>query len=110
MTSPDSRRDEGYNGGLRKRRKDARIMKWLKVYGLPKLPLFLARLALRLGLPGPTWYKWKAASAGCGGIPDETIRAAADLGYHGQKVGKLAMTRLRATQGRDLPQSLKVQT
>jgi hypothetical protein len=32
-------------------------MKWLKVYGLPKLPLFLARWAMKLGLPGPTWYK-----------------------------------------------------
>ena len=29
-------------------------MKWLKVYGLPKLPLFLARWAMKLGLPGPT--------------------------------------------------------
>ena len=26
-------------------------MKWLQVYGLPKLPLFLARWAMRLGLP-----------------------------------------------------------
>jgi len=56
-------------------------MKWLKVYGLPKLPLFLARLAMRFGLPGPTWYKWKAASAGTGVILDEMIRAADDLGY-----------------------------
>src|SRR5919112_422609 len=69
-------------------------MKWLKVYGLPKLPLFLARWAMKLGLPGPTWYKWKAASAGTGVILDEMIRAADDLGYDGQKVGKLAMTRI----------------
>src|SRR3712207_9546112 len=110
MTSPDSRRDEGYNGGLRKRRKDARIMKWLKVYGLPKLPLFLARLALRLGLPGPTWYKWKAASAGTGIILDELFRAADDLGSDGQKVGKLAMTRIGEKQGPDLREQLEVKT
>ena len=30
------------------------LMKWLKVYGLPRLPLFLARWAMKLGLPGPT--------------------------------------------------------
>jgi hypothetical protein len=59
-------------------------MKWLRVYGLPKLPLFLARLAMRIGLPGPTWYKWKAASAGTGVILDEMIRAADDLGYDGR--------------------------
>src|SRR5215218_8180849 len=70
------------------------IIKWLKVYGLPKLPLFLARWAMKLGLPGPTWYKWKAASAGTGVILDEMIRAADDLGYDGQKIGKLAMSRI----------------
>ena len=85
-------------------------MKWLKVYGLPKLPLFLARLALRLGLPGPTWYKWKAASAGTGVILDEMIRAADDLGYDGQKIGKLAMTRIGEKQGRDLREQLEVKT
>jgi hypothetical protein len=41
---------------------------------------------MRLGLPGPTWYKWKAASAGTGVILDEMIRAADDLGYDGQEV------------------------
>src|SRR5919112_1518659 len=65
-------------------------MKWLKVYGLPKLPLFLARWAMKLGLPGPTWYKWKAAASGTGVILDEMIRAADDLGYDGQKVVMLA--------------------
>src|ERR687886_72575 len=85
-------------------------MKWLKVYGLPKLPLFLARWAMRLGLPGPTWYKWKAASAGTGVILDEMIRAADDLGYDGQKIGKLGMTRIGEKQGRDLREQLGVKT
>ncbi|MDP9479465.1 MAG: L-2-amino-thiazoline-4-carboxylic acid hydrolase [Actinomycetota bacterium] len=85
-------------------------MKWLQVYGLPRLPLFLARLAMRLGLPGPTWYKWKAASAGTGVILDEMIRAADDLGYDGQKVGKLAMTRIGQKQGSDLREQLNVTT
>ena len=85
-------------------------MKWLKVYGLPKLPLFLARWAMRLGLPGPTWYKWKAASAGTGVILDEMIRAADDLGYDGQKVGKLAMSRIGEKQGSDLREQLGVKT
>jgi hypothetical protein len=96
--------------GLRKRRKDVYIVNWLKVYGLPKLPLFLARLAMRLGLPGPTWYKWKAASAGTGVILDEMIRAADDLGYDGQKIGKLAMSRIGEKQGTDLREQLKVKT
>ena len=85
-------------------------MKWLKVYGLPKLPLFLARWAMKLGLPGPTWYKWKAASAGTGVILDEMIRAADDLGYDGQKVGKLAMSRIGEKQGSDLREQLGVKT
>src|SRR3712207_9328458 len=85
-------------------------MKWLQVYGLPRLPLFLARLAMRLGLPGPTWYKWKAASAGTGVILDEMIRAADDLGYDGQKVGKLAMSRIGQKQGSDLREQLEVTT
>ena len=38
-------------------------MKWLKVYGLPKLPLFLRGLRCALGCR-TDWYKWKAASAG----------------------------------------------
>jgi len=86
------------------------LMKWLKVYGLPRLPLFLARWAMKLGLPGPTWYKWKAASAGTGVILDEMIRAADDLGYDGQKVGKLAMTRIGEKQGSDLREQLGVKT
>src|SRR3712207_3750339 len=85
-------------------------MKWLKVYGLPKLPLFLARWAMRLGLPGPTWYKWKAAASGTGVILDEMIRAADDLGYDGQKIGKLAMTRIGEKQGTDLREQLGVKT
>src|SRR5918997_4078074 len=93
-----------------KRRKGRYIMKWLKVYGLPMLPLFLARWAMKLGLPGPTWYKWKAASAGTGVILDEMIRAADDLGYDGQKVGKLAMSRIGEKQGRDLSEQLGVKT
>src|ERR687894_444925 len=93
-----------------KRRKGRYIMKWLKVYGLPMLPLFLARWAMKLGLPGPTWYKWKAASAGTGVILDEMIRAADDLGYDGQKVGKLAMSRIGQKQGSDLREQLNVTT
>ncbi|MDX6379597.1 MAG: hypothetical protein QOI57_621 [Rubrobacteraceae bacterium] len=85
-------------------------MKWLKVYGLPRLPLFLARLAMRLGLPGPTWYKWKAAASGTGVILDEMIRAADDLGYDGQKIGKLAMNRIGEKQGKDLREQLGVKT
>ena len=85
-------------------------MKWLKVYGLPRLPLFLAKLAMRLGLPGPTWYKWKAAAAGTGVILDEMIRAADDLGYDGQKVAKLAMSRIGEKQGTDLREQLGVGT
>ena len=85
-------------------------MKWLKVYGLPKLPLFLARWAMKLGLPGPTWYKWKAAASGTGVILDEMIRAADDLGYDGQKIGKLAMTRIGEKQGSDLREQLGVKT
>ena len=85
-------------------------MKWLKVYGLPKLPLSMAKMAMKLGLPGPTWYKWKAASAGTGVILDEMIRAADDLGYDGQKVGKLAMSRIGEKQGKDLREQLGVKT
>lgn len=85
-------------------------MKWLKVYGLPKLPLFLAKIAMKLSLPGPTWYKWKAASAGTGVILDEMIRAADDLGYNGQKVAQLAMSRVGEKQGRDLREQLGVKT
>ena len=85
-------------------------MKWLKVYGLPKLPLFLARWAMKLGLPGPTWYKWKAAASGTGIILDEMIRAADDLGYDGQKIGKLAMTRIGEKQGTDLREQLGAKT
>ena len=65
---------------------------------------------MRLGLPGPTWYKWKAASAGTGVILDEMIRAADDLGYDGQKVGKLAMSRIGEKQGSDLRDQLGVKT
>ncbi|WP_273844400.1 L-2-amino-thiazoline-4-carboxylic acid hydrolase [Rubrobacter calidifluminis] len=85
-------------------------MKWLKVYGLPRLPLFLARIAMRLGLPGPSWYKWKAASSGTGVILDEMIRAADDLGYNGQKIAQLAMSRIGEKQGRDLREQLGVRT
>jgi hypothetical protein len=85
-------------------------MKWLKVYGLPKLPLFLARWAMKLGRPGPTWYKWKAAASGTGVILDEMIRAADDLGYDGQKIGKLAMSRIGEKQGTDLREQLGVKT
>lgn len=85
-------------------------MKWLKVYGLPRLPLFLARLAMRLGIPGPSWYKWKAASAGSGIILNEMIRAANDLGYDGQKVGQLAMSRIGEKQGTDLREQLGLST
>src|SRR5829696_8585944 len=85
-------------------------MKWLKVYGLPRLPLFLARLALRLGLPGPTWYKWKAASAGTGIILDEMIRAADDLGYAGQNVAKLDKRHMREMPGQDVPEQLRGKT
>src|SRR3712207_8809758 len=67
-------------------------------------------LALRLWLPGPTWYKWKAASAGTEIILDEMIRAADDLGYDGQKIGKLAMTRIGEKQWRDLREQLEVKT
>src|SRR3712207_9061182 len=85
-------------------------MKWLQVYGLPRLPLFLARRAMKLGLPGPTWYKWKAASAGTGVILDEMIRAADDLGYDGQKGGNLAMSRIGQKKGSDLREKLEVTT
>ncbi|MGI8648851.1 MAG: L-2-amino-thiazoline-4-carboxylic acid hydrolase [Rubrobacter sp.] len=85
-------------------------MKWLNVYGLPRLPLLLAKWAMKLGLPGPTWYKWKAASAGTGVILDEMIRAADDLGYDGQRVGKLAMSRIGEKQGSDLREQLGATT
>src|ERR671932_564805 len=85
-------------------------MKWLKVYGLPRLPLFLARLAMRLGLPGPAWYKWKAAASGTGVILDEMIRAADDLGYDGQKIAQVAMTRIGEKQGKDLREHRDVKT
>ena len=38
------------------------------------------------------------------------IRAADDLGYDGQKIGKLAMTRIGEKQGRDLREQLGVKT
>lgn len=65
---------------------------------------------MRLGIPGPSWYKWKAASAGSGIILNEMIRAANDLGYDGQKVGQLAMSRIGEKQGTDLREQLGLST
>jgi len=36
---------------------------------------------MKLRLPGPAWYRWKAAGAGTGVILGEMIRAAGNPGH-----------------------------
>ena len=62
------------------------------------------------GFAGAYVVQVESRERGTGVILDEMIRAADDLGYNGQKVGQLAMSRIGEKQGRDLGEQLGVKT